>query len=193
MRRALAALAICLAAVVPYASNVNDYFIQDDFGVVWLLSQKPWSSFWGWFASTWMDYIWQYTPDEIRPFPALTYQIAALGGANSPVLNHVMNLALHAANGLLVFAIAQVVAGLGLAAATFAALVFVVMPIQSESVVWVTGRVDSMPAFFYMAAFLLYAKWRQREPPDARLYWGSVLACFVALFTKQTTITLGPH
>ena len=39
---------------------------------------------------------------------------------------------------------------------------FAVLPMQTESVAWVTGRVDSMPAFFYLAAFLLYCRWRPR-------------------------------
>jgi hypothetical protein len=185
-----AALLVCLAAVIPYLSTINDYFVQDDFGVVWLLSQKPWSAFPGWFVSTWMDRIWGYTPDEIRPFPAVTYQVAALWGAASPVANHAMNIALHAGNGLLVLAVARVAAGLRLAAATCAALVFVLLPSQAESVAWVTGRVDSMPAFAYLAAFVLYALWRQRGNP--RAYWASVAVFFVALFTKQNAITFGP-
>jgi len=183
-------LLVCLAAVVPYLPTINDYFVRDDFGVVWLLAQKPWSYFPRWFVSSWMDGIWGFTPDEIRPFPAITYQVAALWGAASPVANHLMNVALHAGNGLLVLAIARVVAGLGLVGATCAALVFVLLPSQAESVAWVTGRVDSMPAFFYLAAFLLYALWRQRG--DARLYQASVAIFFVALFTKQNAITFGP-
>jgi hypothetical protein len=185
-----AALVVSLAAALPYLPTVTDYFIQDDFGVVWLLSGKPWSSFPRWFASTWMDDIWGFTPDEIRPFPAVTYQVAALFGAGSPVANHLMNIAFHAGNGLLVLAIARTVAGLSVACATFAALVFVLLPPQAESVAWVTGRVDSMPAFVYLAAFLLYARWRERG--DRRLYWASVACFFVALFSKQNMITLGP-
>jgi hypothetical protein len=183
-------LIVCLAAVLPYVSTVNDYFIQDDFGVVWLLSRKPWSYFPRWFVTTWMDDIWGFTLDEIRPFPAVTYQIGALWGAASPVANHVMNVALHAGNGLLVLSIARSVAGLGVLASTFAAVVFVLLPTQAESVAWVTGRVDSLPAFVYLSAFLLYARWRQRH--DLRWYWASVIVFFVALFTKQTTIILGP-
>lgn len=185
-----ALVCVCLAAVVPYLPTLDDYFVQDDFGVVWLLSQKPWWYVRRWFVTTWMDDIWGFTPDEIRPFPAVTYQFAALWGAASPVANHVTNIVLHAANGLLVLAIARVVAGLGLLASTFAALVFVLLPAQADSVAWVTGRVDSMPAFAYLAAFLFYALWRQRG--SATAYWASVIAFFVALFTKQTTITLGP-
>ncbi len=137
-----------------------------------------------------MDDIWGFTLDEIRPFPALTYQVSALWGAASPVANHIMNVALHAGSGLLVLSIARSAAGLGILAATFAALVFVLLPTQAESVAWVTGRVDSLPAFVYLSAFLLYTRWRQRG--DARCYWASVAVFFVALFTKQTTIVLGP-
>jgi hypothetical protein len=186
-----AAVVVCLAAVLPYARTIDNYFVQDDFGVVWLLSQKPWTYFPHWFVSTWMDDIWGYTPDEIRPFPALTYQIAAAFGAGSPVANHVINIALHAANGVLVLWLAHVVAGLSVAASTIAAIVFVVLPFQAESVTWATGRVDSMPAFFYLASFILYARWRARDV-ERRGYWWSVALFFVALFSKQNAITLGP-
>jgi hypothetical protein len=39
--RLLPVLAICLAASLPYVSSANNYFVNDDFGVVQLLSQKP--------------------------------------------------------------------------------------------------------------------------------------------------------
>ncbi len=188
-RTTLAAAAIVVAAaVIPYAPLAGDYFIQDDFGVVALLSQKPWSAFPRWFVSTWMDDIWGYTPDEIRPFPAFTYQVAALWGAASPVANHVVNIAFHAANGLLVFGMARATAGLGLPASLAAAVLFVLLPMQAESVAWITGRVDSMPACFYMAAFLLFVRWRAGD--GTATYAGAVACCFVALFSKQNAITL---
>ena len=189
--RLRAALLVSLAAIVPYARTIDNYFVQDDFGVVWLLSQKPWTYFPRWFASTWMDDIWGYTPDEIRPFPAVTYQAAAVFGAASPAANHAINIAFHAANGVLVLAVARAAAGLSAGASLVAALVFVLLPFQSESVAWITGRVDSMPACFYLSSFLLYVRWRG-APERARLYGGAVAMFIVALFTKQNAITLGP-
>ena len=67
-RRLLAVFAICLAASLPYASTVGNYFVNDDFGVVQLLSQKPLLYFPKWFVTSWMDNIWGATQDEIRPF-----------------------------------------------------------------------------------------------------------------------------
>lgn len=187
-QRRLAVLLIALAAVVPYLPTIDDYFVQDDFGVVGLLSSKPPGYFPRWFISNWMDDIWGYTPDEIRPFPAVSYQIAAWWGAGSPVANHVINIGFHAVNSALVFGVAETAAGLSPGPAAFAAVVFAVLPMQTESVAWVTGRVDSMPACFYLASFLLYARWRARPRPA--VYRWSVAVYFVALFTKQNAVTL---
>ena len=187
-QRRLVFLLVVLAAAVPYLPTIDDYFAQDDFGVVWLLSTKPAGYFPRWFVSPWMDDIWGYMPDEIRPFPAVTYQVAALWGAASPVANHVINIAFHAVNALLVLGVAETAAGLSLGPAAFAAVVFAVLPMQTESVAWITGRVDSMPACFYLASFLLYGRWRAR--PHTSIYVWSVVAYFVALFTKQNTVTL---
>lgn len=186
--RRVVLLAVVLAAVVPYVPTLDDYFVQDDFGVVGLLSAKPAGYFPRWFVSTWMDDIWGYTPDEIRPFPAVTYQVAAWWGAASPVANHAINIGFHAANALLVFGVARTAAGLAVGPAAFAALVFALLPMQSESVAWVTGRVDSMPACFYLASFLLYARWRERS--RTAVYVWSIAVYFVALFTKQNAVTL---
>jgi hypothetical protein len=188
--RRLAIVAVVFAAVLPYVPTVDNYFAQDDFGVVGLLASKPAFYFPRWFFVPWMEDIWGYTPDELRPFVAVTYQAAAQWNAGSPIPQHLLNVALHAGNAVLVLAIAQRAAGLSLPAAATAAMVFAVLPMQTESVAWVTGRVDSMPAFFYLAAFYLYSRWRAegRTP----LYLWSIAACFAALFSKQNTITLAP-
>ena len=188
--RRLAPAVVILAATLPYLPTLNDYFAQDDFGVVGLLASKPASYFPRWFVVPWMENIWEYTPDELRPFVALTYQVAAQWNPGSPVPQHLVNIALHAGNALLVFGIAARVAGLSTAAALVAAVAFAVLPMQTESVAWVTGRVDSMPAFFYLAAFFLYCRWRVEQ--RGALYVWSLAACFTALFSKQNTITLVP-
>ena len=186
-RTAAASAAIVLAACLPYLSTIDDYFLQDDFGVVQLMSRRSWTMFLRWFVVPWMEDIWMYTPDEIRPFVALSYVMTASWGAASPVAHHVLNIIIHAANGLLVLQLARTAAGLGRFAATVAALAFVLLPVQVDSVAWITGRVDSMPALFYFASFLAYARWRAGAPGA---YWWSLVLFFVALFCKQNTITL---
>ena len=190
MRWRTAAVAVACAAVVPYLPTLDNYFVQDDFGVVALLSSKPVTWFPRWFVTTWMEDIWGYTPDEIRPFPAVTYQIAAVFGAASPYANHVTNLAFHAVNALLVLAVGVEAAGLAVAPAAAAALFFAVLPMQAESVAWITGRVDSMPACFFLAAFLLFVRWRASQ--RARDYGWAMAWFAVALLSKQNTVVLVP-
>jgi len=186
----VSAVAIIAVTAIRYAPTIHDYFLQDDFGVVGLLSQKPALFFPHWFVAPWTENIWGYVPDEIRPFPALSYQIAGAFGPASPEPNHLINIALHAANGLLVMGIAEAAAGLAVPSAALAGLVFVLLPIQAQSVAWVTGRVDSLPAFFYFASFLLFVRWRRYSRPST--YVWSLVLFFAALFSKQNTITMAP-
>jgi hypothetical protein len=189
-KRLAAAFAISVAASLPYVSSTGDYFVNDDFGVVQLLSQKPPLYFPRWFVTSWMDDIWGATLDEIRPFPAVMFQLAALWGATSPLANHMMNIAFHAANAMLVLALARAVAGLSLISSTYAALVFAILPLHAESVIWINGRVDTIPALFFLGSFLAYAEWRRRQAKSTRLYLCSLVLFFCALFSKQNTIVM---
>jgi hypothetical protein len=211
-RRAIASAAIVIVAVALYATAIDDYFVQDDFGVVSLFSQRSLAYIPRWFVMPWTEDIWGYVPDELRPFPAASYVVASWFGASAPQPNHVINIALHAVNGLLVMWIAESAAGLSLVPAAAAGVIFVLLPIQAESVAWITGRVDSLPTLFYFASFLLYVRSVRLKPnptnadgvrlqadhPDisrGRLqpaYLCSVVLFFAALFSKQNTITMAP-
>jgi hypothetical protein len=181
-------LAVVLAASVPWVFNVSDYFLQDDFGVVQLFAKRPWTMFPRWFVMPWTEDIWGYTPDEIRPFVALTYQLTGKWNPARPELHHLFNVGLHVVNALLVMAIARSAIGLSAAAAAVAAVIFAILPGQVETVVWITGRVDSMPTLFYLATFLAYVRWRQHRRWTA--YAAALALFFVALFSKQNTITM---
>ena len=66
-------------------------------------------------------------------------------------------------------------------------MLFAVLPIHAETVAWITGRVDSIPALFYLSSFFAYARWRRTGA--GWLYGTSVAMCFLALFSKQTAVT----
>ena len=79
---------------------------------------------------------------------------------------------------------------LSVIASTCAALVFAVLPLHAESVAWITGRVDTIPALFFLGSFLAYALWRRGEEKSTRLYLCSLALFFCALFSKQNTIIM---
>lgn len=183
-----AIVAVTLAATLPYLSVIRDYFVQDDFGTVFILTERAWTTFPRWFTMPWMEYIWGYTPDEIRPFVAFSYQLTGKFTPSHPELHHIVNIAFHAGNALLVMAIARLGIGLSPLAAAFAGVAFAVLPSGIESAAWITGRVDSMPAFFYLATFLAYVRWRVERRRS--LYVWALVLFFVTLFSKQNAITM---
>ncbi len=92
--------------------------------------------------------------------------MTALWGAGAPEGHHLLNIALHAANALLVLALARSVAGLRTGSAAVAGVAFGLLPVAAESVAWITGRVDTMPTLFYVASFLANGRRRSsRGPP----------------------------
>lgn len=184
----VATLVVCAAAVLPYVSTLGSYFIGDDFGLIQLLSQKPPLHFLTLFASPWTETIYGERADELRPLLALSYQFDSLWGSASPFGYHVTSIVLHALNALLVLTIARVVGRLTLPASVFTGTVFAVLPIHAETVAWISGRADSMPTLFYLSSFLAYAMWRRTSA--AWLYWSSVAVFFLALFSKQSMITM---
>ena len=184
----LAGAAVALAAALAYVTTLRSYFIGDDFGLIKVLHGKPLLHFFSLFTGSWTDNIYGVRPDELRPFIALGYQLDAWGGAASPVAYHLGSVAYHVACALLTFALARVAARATRPAALLAGLLFAVHPAHAEAVAWISGRADSIPTLFYLAALLAYAGWRER--PRAWLYGVSLLLFFCALFSKQSAITL---
>ena len=184
----LAALVVGVAAVVPFLSTLSGYFLCDDFGLIWLFSQKPPLHFLSLFTNPWTETIYGYRTDELRPFVELSYQVDAVWGAAFPTAYHISNILFHALNALLVLAIGRRVVGLSLPASCLAGVIFAVMPVHVETVAWISGRADSMPTLFYLASFLFYAIWREKR--TGWLYWASIGLFFCALFSKQSAITM---
>jgi len=74
--------------------------------------------------------------------------------------------------------------------ALFAALVFGLHPVQTESVTYITGRSSTLMAFFFLASFLTYMQYRLTRKIQYLLL--SSLAYGCALLVKETAITLLP-
>ena len=100
---------------------------------------------------------------------------------------HLVNIALHALNAVLLFLIGRhFIRGQGRnysdAAPLVAALLFALHPMQTEAVTYISGRSSSLMAAFYLAAMLAYLA--------ARPWWLSALLFVLALATRETAVTL---
>lgn len=102
---------------------------------------------------------WPGAEPVFRPLRSLSYRVDfALGGAFSPRTGHLGNLALHFVNTILVLLIASRI-GFGALGALFVSLLFLVHPVQSEAVCWLSCR-DVLLATMFVLAGCLYAVWR---------------------------------
>jgi protein O-mannosyl-transferase len=103
------------------------------------------------------------------------------------------NVLLHALNGVLVYAL-LVRLGITRVAALLGAVVFLLHPVQVESVAWVSERKNLLSMAFFLAALHAYASYRFAESSGrrARAYVASCLAYGASLLAKATSVILAP-
>jgi tetratricopeptide (TPR) repeat protein len=127
-----------------------------------------------------------------RPVLFSTYALSyALGGYDyDPRMFRVFNLAFHILNGLLLFAVFRRVAGD--TAAFFAALLFAVHPLNTESVNYISCRSNVLATTFCLASVALFVGYAQSlELRRRAAFYLGALACFaMGLLTKEIVITL---
>lgn len=95
---------------------------------------------------------------------------------------HLVNIALHALNAVLLFCIGRGLFEKHPAAAFVAALLFALHPAQTEAVTYISGRSSSLMASFYLGAILVYLR-------GGRWIWSSALFV-LAIGTRETAVTL---
>lgn len=177
-RIALGAGALLCAVMLAYLPALAASFQFDDYGVIVDNPQVHGLAAW-----------WQSMPG-IRPLLKLSYAVN-WSVSPHPVGFHAFNLAVHALNVLLVWALAahwlralapgvtQPVLG-----AAWVALLFALHPAATEAVAYVSGRSVSLMALFYLAALWLHAQPGRHAAPL------SALAFALALGVRETAVTL---
>lgn len=163
------------AALAAYANALFGSFQFDDFNVI--VRQGAVHSLGAW---------WESMPG-IRPLLKLSYALSWSIGGGGTLAFHAVNVALHAANVLLVWQLLRTVfermgvGGDGFAAFA-AALLFALHPAHTEAVTYISGRSVSLMAFFYFASVLVYLRGAPR--------WASPVLFLAALATKEVAVTL---
>lgn len=100
---------------------------------------------------------------------------------------HFVNITLHILNGFLAFLILNLLfkkKWLGF----LTALIFLIHPAQIEAVTYLSGRTDSLFAFFFLLSAFFYLKYKERR--ETRFYIFSLLGFLASLFSKETAIVL---
>ena len=184
--RIAAYLAFALAAAVlcAYALVVRcDFIAYDDNSHVYenplVLRGLSWpgvrDAFTHFHASLWIPLTWISLMADISLF-----------GLN-PGAMHAMNLALHLASTLVLFATLRRATG-SLWASAFVAALFGLHPINVESVAWIAERKNVLSTFLCLLA--LHAYVRYAEKPRALFYVAACLCAALSLLAKPMAVTL---
>jgi hypothetical protein len=124
------------------------------------------------------------------PLPLVSYMIDWELWGLDPFGFILTNLLFHAATGVLVFLLlAELDGAKGWPFA--AACLFLLHPVQVESVVWVSQRKTVMVGFFLVLSLWAYVRRRRAEPRPARRLYAVALATFLlALLSKPVAAVL---
>jgi hypothetical protein len=190
-------LLLLLAGVVSYWNSFDAPFVFDDFATIQSNSSVQ---FGDQLAHVPLN-LWS------RTLLYVTFAANYAAGGQNVWGYHLVNLLLHLLNGLLIYflalriwAILRASPGASLArppmpegdAITFAllaALFFVVHPVQTESVTYISSRSELLSTFFYIVAVLLFIR---KQPEKIGFGFCLLIAAILAfaLGAKETAISL---
>ncbi len=132
----------------------------------------------------------------VRPALMFSYWLNRAIFGEGPVAYHAVNLVIHVFNAALVFLLLwrlltwrQSGAPLRKYLAAFGSLIFLIHPLQTESVSYVAGRSESLSTLFVLLAYLVFLY--RRKEGISWLEAAGVLALFAAaLLAKENAISL---
>jgi len=183
-------LLLASVAFLIYVNSLRNAFVFDDY---WLILQNPEIQDIGQYPKMFQ---WDVQRSLARPAdrgtthrPLRTAFLAVqfrFFGPN-PTGYRVVSLLLHVLNGSLVFAIFRKLLGRPWPA-LFTAMLFVVHPVQTEAVAYISGQRDVLFTAFYLAGFLSFVQYRATRQSS----WlsAAAIAYVLGLLSKEMAITL---
>jgi tetratricopeptide (TPR) repeat protein len=128
-----------------------------------------------------------------RPIVSISYTLDYALYGLSPKGFHVTNVIIHIIASLLLFRIFTLLFAKSKYCniiSLLVTLVFVVHPIHTESVSWISGRTDSIATLFFFAAFLYYVKFTDSENKTNKFLILSLVYYFIGLLSKEMIVTM---
>jgi len=139
----------------------------------------------------------------LRPLTYLTFSINYLISGFNAAAYRSVNLAIHLLNALLVFACIELLLRFAPSPRSLnrfsirfipmaSAMVFLLHPLQTESVTYITQRFTSFAAMFYLMTVWLYLRWTWRERQGENcgiLRWSAVAVLLLGMLTRESLFT----
>ncbi|MCA9407155.1 MAG: tetratricopeptide repeat protein [Candidatus Omnitrophica bacterium] len=111
---------------------------------------------------------------------------------------HLTNVLIHLLNGGLVYWLVQQLCAATVTlknkkeegVALVSALIFLVHPVQTQAVTFITQRFACLAALFYLLSLCFYIKGRSLSSKNIHYFVGAGLAAFLGMLSKEMTLTL---
>lgn len=174
------AVALLIVFYILYKKIIFSFFVGDDF--LWLDSVK------NNFLSNLLS-IDQYSKyiKFFRPLLSISIYFNYKISTFNPVSYHLLNIILHLINCIFVFLVSYYLF-FNKKVSLFVSLIFATMPIQSETVNWLSARADLLVSTFYLLALLAFILYRLY---DRKIYiLISMLSFIFSLLSKEVGISL---
>jgi Tfp pilus assembly protein PilF len=171
------------AAMAAYFPAINAGFFWDD-GI--FITQNPQMHTWRGLIDIWSD---PSSSPHYYPLLLTVFWILHQFFGDWPTGYHFANIFLHAANAVLLMVLA---ARLGLPFAWLGASLFLLHPINVQSVAWITEMKNTLSTFLMLAGCLVWAGGERSVAPRlVTARWWSVSLLFVAaMLTKSTSLIM---
>ena len=158
-RKTLILCTLAAVGALAYNNILDDFFLSDDFDLI------------GGVLGGDLPFVWGRSHGGFfRPLFILSYYLDAILWGPNPVGFHLSNLLIHVLNAFLVYALTcRLVHYPGLTAAgqkreeLLAGCLFLLHPSHTEAVSWISGRVDLLATFFFLASLLSYVSYLRAE------------------------------
>ncbi|MFH1905457.1 MAG: tetratricopeptide repeat protein [bacterium] len=178
-------LILILAGIAAYLTSFQNSFVWDDIG---LISINPYIKSWKHIGDIFTSFLYNKTGEGgifYRPIVSLSFLIDYSIWKENPVGYHLTNLLLHILNTILLYRIILYMFKEG-KIAFFTALLFLVHPIHTEAVTYISGRADPIVTLFMLSSLLLFITYAPKNK-----FWGMFCAIafyILALLTKAYAI-----
>jgi Flp pilus assembly protein TadD len=141
------------------------------------------------------------SPDSSRPVANISFALNYYFNGFNLVGFHLVNILIHIFGGIFLYFFVQATLKTPWLRARFeicgwvpffTALIWLVHPLQTQSVAYLVQRMNSLAAMFYIVSMLFYVKFRLNEGKRGKwlLLGGCVLTGLLAIGTKQIAATL---
>ena len=184
-RDAFYLLALLVLVAVVYFPATRAGFVWDDSIMRGLKAVSTWGGIWElWFdpASAYMQG-GEWREGHYWPLLYTTFWIEHKLWGFSPAGYHIVNILIHFANTVLIW---RLLARLAVPGAWFAAAVFAVHPLHTESVAWIIARKDMLATLFCLAALSVWLRFVEFR--SWRRYAGSLLLFAAAMLCKSVAV-----